>query len=496
MYQGLNNMRVGIISILQESNTFIQGTTNLKDFQNDILSEGDSIREKFQNSHHEIGGFFKGLEKQGIEAVPLLVARALPYGIINADCWNHLMSRLDKVLEISGELDGVLAAPHGATVAQNHADADGFWLGKLRMVMGKKPIVATADPHGNLSARQSDSVDALLSYRTNPHLDQFDRGLEAAELIGAILNKKVIPTKTTIYLPFAVNIFCQNSSEYPLGPFLNLVESVRNKPKVLAVSVFLGFPYADVPQMGAAVCVMTDNDPDLALKYANQLSQAWLERKNEFNPKLRTVAESVTGMINLPSPICALDMGDNVGGGSPGDSTILVHELNIQKVFPFFAVIADPEVVTEAEKIGVGNNGGFQVGAKHDRFHGEPLVLNAKVVFLGDGKFTESNPTHGGFTQFDQGKTAILQTVEGNTIMVTSRRMVPFSLNQLLSFGIDPKQYKVLVVKGVHAPLAAYKRVCESIVRVDTPGVTSASLKRLPYQNRRIPMFPFEEIGC
>ncbi|NDE05011.1 MAG: hypothetical protein EB003_10230, partial [Flavobacteriia bacterium] len=96
-------MRVGIISILQESNTFIQGQTNLKDFQNDILSEGDSIREKFQNSHHEIGGFFKGLEKQGIEAVPLLVARALPYGIINADCWNHLMSRLDKVLEISGE---------------------------------------------------------------------------------------------------------------------------------------------------------------------------------------------------------------------------------------------------------------------------------------------------------------------------------------------------------------------------------------------------------
>ena len=79
--------------------------------------------------------------------------------------------------------------------------------------------------------------------------------------------------------------------------------------------------------------------------------------------------------------------------------------------------------------------------------------------------------------------------------MITSRRMVPFSLNQLLSFGIDPKQYRVLVVKGVHAPLAAYKAVCNSIVRVDTPGVTSASLNRLPYKIRRKPMFPFEDIS-
>lgn len=55
-------MRVGIISILQESNTFIQGKTTLRDFQNDILAEGDSIRQKFQDSHHEIGVFSKGFK--------------------------------------------------------------------------------------------------------------------------------------------------------------------------------------------------------------------------------------------------------------------------------------------------------------------------------------------------------------------------------------------------------------------------------------------------
>ncbi|MCY2941749.1 MAG: M81 family metallopeptidase [Planctomycetota bacterium] len=464
-------MRVGIISILQESNTFIQGKTTLRDFQNDILSEGDSICQKFQNSHHEIGGFFKGLQKQGIEAVPLLAARALPYGVIESDCWNYLMGRMDKVLKGAGHLDGILAAPHGATVAENEPDADGFWLRKLRSAMGDKPIVATADPHGNLSQKQSDSVNAILSYRTNPHMD---------------------PTKATAYLPFAVNIFCQNSSEDPFKGFISIVESIRNKPKVLAVSVFVGFPYADVPQMGAAICVMTNNDFALAKKYTDELAQHWLSLKKQFDPILPSVADSVTQMKYLLGPICALDMGDNVGGGSPGDSTILVHELIAQKAFPFFTVIADPEIVVQATSIGIGNSASFTIGAKHDRFHGLPLLLNAKVSFLGEGKFSESSPTHGGFTEFDQGKTAILHTEEGNTLMITSRRMVPFSLNQLLSFGIDPKQYRVLVVKGVHAPLAAYKAVCKSIVRVDTPGVTSASLNRLPYKMRRKPMFPFE----
>ncbi len=488
-------MRVGIIGILQESNTFIQGKTTLQDFQNDILSEGDSICQKFQDSHHEIGGFFKGLQNLGIEAVPLLVARALPYGVIESDCWKYLMGRLDKALEGAGQLDGILAAPHGATVAENEPDADGFWLQKLRISMKGKPIVATADPHGNLSPLQADSVDAILSYRTNPHMDQFDRGLQAAELMGAILSRKIIPTKATVFLPFAVNIFCQNSSEDPFKGFLSIVDGIRNKPKVLAVSIFVGFPYADVPQMGSAISVMTNNDFASAKNYADELARHWLNIKKQFDPILPSVADSVSQMKNLPGPICALDMGDNVGGGSPGDSTILVHELIAQKAFPFFTVIADPEIVAQAEKVGLGNSESFSIGAKHDHFHGLPLLLKAKVSFLGDGKFSESNPTHGGFTQFDQGKTVILNTDEGNTLMITSRRMVPFSLNQLLSFGIDPKQYKVLVVKGVHAPLAAYKAVSKSIIRVDTPGVTSASLHRLPYKMRRKPMFPFEAIN-
>ena len=138
-------------------------------------------------------------------------------------------------------------------------------------------------------------------------MDQYDRGLEAAELMGSILNHKVSPTKATVYLPFAVNIFCQNSSEEPFKGFISFVESIRNKAKVLAVSVFVGFPYADVPQMGSAISVMTNDDLALAKKYAEELAQHWLSLKKQFDPILPSVADSVTQMKNLPGPICALD---------------------------------------------------------------------------------------------------------------------------------------------------------------------------------------------
>src|SRR6185295_5327807 len=78
-------MRVGVIGLLQESNTFLTERTTLEKFQQDVLATGEAVRERFANSHHEIGGFFTGLADAKIEAVPIFVARALPFGVIEAD---------------------------------------------------------------------------------------------------------------------------------------------------------------------------------------------------------------------------------------------------------------------------------------------------------------------------------------------------------------------------------------------------------------------------
>ncbi|HAN61100.1 MAG TPA: hypothetical protein DCQ11_09595, partial [Gammaproteobacteria bacterium] len=80
----------------------------------------------------------------------------------------------------------------------------------------------------------------------------------------------------------------------------------------------------------------------------------------------------------------------------------------------------------------------------------------------------------------------------GLTVMLTSKRIVPWSLGQFVCCGLDPRKFNVLVAKGVNSPLAAYASLCSHFVRVNTPGVTSSNLSGFDYRSRRRPMFPFE----
>ena len=128
-----------------------------------------------------------------------------------------------------------------------------------------------------------------------------------------------------------------------------------------------------------------------------------------------------------------------------------------------------------------------------DDRHGEPLTVAATVVSLHSGSFSESEVRHGGIKEFNQGLTAIVRTDNGLTIMLTSLRIPPFSLQQMYSCDIDPTDFKVIIAKGVIAPLAAYGPVCDKVIHVNTPGSTVADMKQLPFKNRRTPLFPFEE---
>ena len=486
-------MRVGIIALLQESNTFLADRTTLAHFERDVLCEGDEVRRRFAGAHHEVGGFFAGLAEEGIEAVPIFAARALPYGVIEAAAFDELTRRMLTALDRAGPLDGLLVAPHGATVAETAPDADGHWLSLVRERVGPKvPIIGTLDLHANLSPKLVAACDALIAYRTNPHLDQRDRGLDAARLMARTLRGEVRPTTAAAFPPFAVNIERQATAESPCRELYAFADEQLRWPGVLSNSMALGFPYADVREMGASVVVVADGDADLANQLVGELARYWWDRRHEFVGHLVSVDDAVGRAAALDGPVCLLDMGDNVGGGSPGDGTVLVHALHTRRLGPSLVCLADPESVRAATVAGVGGHGRLRAGGKTDMLHGEPLDLDVTVRGLFDGKFTEPNPRHGGITSFDQGPTAVVECDGGLTLLLTTNRMVPFSLNQLTSCGLDPTRFRVLVAKGVHAPVAAYAPVCKHLIRVDTPGVTSADLGRLTYRHRRRPMFPFE----
>jgi microcystin degradation protein MlrC len=244
--------------------------------------------------------------------------------------------------------------------------------------------------------------------------------------------------------------------------------------------------------MGSSAIAVTDDDPQLAQQLANELGGYLWEHREAFAGDFIPIDDALDKATGLRGPVCLLDMGDNVGGGSPGDGTLMALAIHERKLPKSFVCLCDPEAVAQAQAMGEWGTGRFRVGGKADKQHGPPLECEATVAGLYDGHFEEPQPRHGGFTQMDQGPTAVIRTDHGLTIMLTSRRMPPFSLRQLTAHGILPEDFHLLVAKGVNAPVAAYKEVCKHFIRVNTPGCTTADIEQLTYHHRRRPMFPWE----
>jgi microcystin degradation protein MlrC len=491
-------MRVGILSIQHESNTFLPSVTTYESFRSCHWYTGEAIRAAYGASHHEIGGFLTGLASADLEAVPIYAAWATPSGAITADACERLMSEMFTALDLAeqtqGPLGGLLVAPHGAAVGASEPDFDGAWLTELRRRVGPdRPIIGTLDPHANLSPRMVAACNALIAYRSNPHLDQRDRGLEAARLMARTLRGEVRPTMAACFPPLAINIERQLTSASPCRELYELANQQLTRPGVLGNSVILGFPYSDVAEVGSSLIAITDHDATLAQQLANELGQHLWQRRAEFRGQLTPIDDAVRRAMTVPGPIGLLDMGDNVGGGSPGDSTFLLHAIIKAGVTSALAVLYDAAAVEQAAAAGVGGKLKLSVGGKTDQQHGEPVTDEATVISLHDGHFSESEARHGGRTQYDQGRSAVVKLRSGPTVLLTSLRMPPFSLSQITSCDLAPKDFQLIVIKGVHAPVAAYAPVCRELIRVDTAGVTCADMTRLPFTRRRQPLFPFDD---
>jgi microcystin degradation protein MlrC len=244
--------------------------------------------------------------------------------------------------------------------------------------------------------------------------------------------------------------------------------------------------------MGTSFIVVTDADADGAQANADELA-AWLSaRREDFVGRLVSIDKAVHAARSTPGMSVLLDMGDNVGGGGPGTSTAILAALYAADAGPAVATLFAADAARAAHDIGVGASARFTFTPPSI---GEAAFeIAATVAGLFDGRFTESQPRHGGATHFDMGPTAVL--VAGPlTLIVTSRRLFPVSQEQYAACGLDVRRFRHVVAKGVHAPIAAYEALAPTFVHVDTPGVTSADLARFDFHRRRRPLFPFEPVA-
>jgi microcystin degradation protein MlrC len=485
-------MRIAVAGFMHESNTFNPLRTDRAAFLAQSLTTGTELVSEWREAHHEVGGFLEAAGAEGFEAVPLLMAWATPSGPVTAAAFDEISGQLADLLRKT-PCDGLLLALHGAMVSESHLDADGEVLARIRQAAGSLPIAVTLDLHGNLSQRLIEQCDLAVAYRTCPHVDQRACGRRAAALLVRLLRGQIQPRQVLAKPALLVNIMAHDTSQPPLRRFMEAARELERQPGILAASVLPGFAYADVPQMGPSIVVVTDRDPDLARREADRLADGMWQARQEFAIPLPDAATAVRQALKADKlPVVLVDTGDNVGGGSAGDGTTLLRELLHQGATESVTCLFAPAEVQQCAAAGVNATVTLTVGGKVDRLHGEPLTVSGCVRCLHDGTYLEEEVRHGGKRLNHMGATALMELPGRNLLVLTSQRHPPFSLGQLTCLGIEPARQRVLVVKAAIAYKAAYGPIAGTIIAVDTPGLTAVNPHRFTYQHIRRPLYPLE----
>ena len=485
-------MRIAIGCIGHETNTFSPVATTLDNFKRGSYYRGDEIITAFRGTRTITGGFLDIAEHLNLQPVPLLWAFATPSGMVEHSAYETLKAEFLDLLQNAGKLDGVLLDLHGAMVTDGFEDAEGDLIHAVREIVGETWIVTTLDLHANITAQMADDSDVIIGFDTYPHIDCYERGFEAGQLLFGMNEGKIQPTMAYRQLPLLTAPPAQCTMKAPMIGVLNALHALETKPGVVTATLSMGFPFADITDAGVSILVTTNGDMALAETYADQFASDIWEMRTAFTFNLHTV-ESAIEIANETDgkPIVLADGADNPGGGGPCDGTTILQKFIAADVQDaVIAVIADPESVAQAVDAGVGNNVQLNVGGKTDTQHGTPVALTGYVKTLSDGRFILKGPMGRG-TVGNMGRTAVIQ-VGGVEIILTERRIQPYDAEVLRSVGIEPQTRKLIALKSAVHFRADYTPIAHQILDVDTPGVHSPNLFNYDYQKLRRPIYPLD----
>lgn len=490
-------MRIAIASFTHESNTFAAKPTTLNDF---TIHRGPEMIDHFRPTFHEVAGYIAGADEYDFDLVPTLGANATPSGTVTRDAYEAITGEiLAQLAAQKGKIDGILLALHGAMVVEDYPQGDGETVRRVRELMGPDvPIVVTHDYHGNVPPDLVENADALIIYKTNPHIDQRERGLQAAELLARTIRGEVKPVSALVKPNVLFNIAFHNTSLPPMKPIMDAAIALEQEPDILAVSIAAGYQYADVPYMGPSVVVVADGDAELARRGAQRIADLIWAARDQLRPDLPKPAEAVRmAMSAREFPVALFDMGDNIGGGSAADSTWILQELLAQKADGWVVAIYDPESVQICNAAGIGATVALRVGGKTDNLHGPTLPISGRVRTLHIGTYEETERRHGGGRYFDAGLSAVVEVNrtapgKGGLLVLNSKRTPPMSIHQLTSVGIVPQQQKILVAKGTVAPRAAYAPVSAQIIQVDSGGACDINMPPSAFKRARTDFYEWQ----
>lgn len=493
-------MRIAIGQLWQETNTFNPLATTRQDFEDFGVYRGAEVIERMADTN-EPGGFIQSLRRwpEKPEIVGLVRLPAWPSGPATRTTFDWLRDELMSALRSQPPVDGVLLALHGAMVADGVPDVEGAILEEVRQLIGRDvPLVATLDLHANVTARMVQNADVLVPYHTAPHIDVFETGVRGAAVLRRIIDG-ARPTMAFQKIPMAApaeRANTQDEKSVSWG-FRKRLEHLEAQPKVLAAGLLTVQPWLDVPELGSGVIVVTDNDPELAKSECGALAAEVWSRREDYLPELVPVEQAVQEAFRQQRDglVVLGDGADSTNSGSPGDGTWVLREL-VKHDWPRPALVTmvAPEVVAEAERLGVGGQRTGPLGGVRDHRFSQPITLTTEVVRLFTARFLLSGHL-GKNLPIDMGPSAVLR--HGNVHLVITSRPGPHFAPQLFEVaGFDPFAASVLVAKSPCGFRAAYQERARQIIMLQSPGCAPSDFWHYEYRNIPHPLWPWDQIDA
>lgn len=492
-------MRVAVGGYQVPTNSFATQATDLANFQRGSIS-GDRLL-GIGPGHSAIYGFLKGARERNWKVEPLaLVSPPTMAGKATREAHEWGKSQLLDALRKAGRVDGVFMQVHGTGSAEHLDDCEGDVLAAIRELVGPKvPLLASLDGHANVTPLMAQSADMLIGVKTNPHSDFNVIGYRAADIMGRIAQGSVRPCMARAQpamAPALQKLYI--APGWPMEHLMRVAQNHRRRDaRILDVSLLLGLFVSERRETGMSVLVTTDGEPRLAADVASELEALCWSRRHAFHADMVSVEDAVReamedGRDGDAGPVVLGDLADSGGAGTPGDGTALLAELLKRDARgAVIGSISDPQAVETAVRAGMGAKLTLTVGAKIDRFHGDPVQISGRVQSLHSGVYTTATSFIS--KTFDRGPIAVIEC-GGIEVILTSKPVLVFEPNHFRSLGIDPAARRIIVCKAELQHRAGFAGIARKVIDVDAPGLATQVLSRLPYTKIRRPVFPLDDI--
>ena len=483
--------RIAVGGFQHETNTFAPHKAEFAAFRDGggwpRLQRGVEMVENMVGMNLPIAGGIAALRDQGHELVPLVWAAATPSAHVTDDAYERIVGMMLDDLRAAGPVDGVYLDLHGAMVTEGLEDGEGELLRRVRGIVGPPvPVVASLDLHCNLTPEMVAHADALVAYRTYPHVDMAETGARAARLLGEFLAGRGPRGKAFRQADFIIPINFQCTLMEPARSLYRLVAAAESG-EVASASFTPGFPAADIHHCGPAVVAYAASQA-AADAAADRLIGAVRAAEPDFAGRIldpdEAVREAMEKAARASRPIVLADTQDNPGAGGTSDTVGLLEALiRHDAQGAVLAIVADRESATAAHEAGVGATLDLALGGKSGAPGQVPYRGRFTVERLGDGVFTGTGPMYRG-VPCRLGRMALLR-LGGVRIIVAEKKLQAADQAIFRHLGVEPAEQKILGLKSSVHFRADFQPIAEEILVVAAPGAFAADPATLPWQRLR-----------